>query len=487
MIGPPRSRGGIANQRTGARHGTCGVSGAGHRGREAGLATPSPLNRLLARVGNPLDWSYVDKCLLVICLAIIPTGSIALQTFWLDRAVASFPNYAPWVISGLRAGQLIFVALWVLLAAIGFTIRRRWPDNRIFVVATAVVFSASLMPAAYFTGMFVSSFWISIVALGVIGSLLFPARFVSFGMLLSLASTVALLLALWLGWLPYASLLESPPADFVRQPDSLLWIAMVAANSLLFSTVVVAPFVYTVMRWRRREAELAQAHADLAQSQQRLTRATELIRRYVATQVADRVLAGGEAPLDGHERRVLTIFYSDIKGFTEASDQMDTEDLSRTLNEYLSEMSQIAIAHGGTVDKFVGDAIMIFFGAPNEMAEHEQARNAVRMAIAMGRRMEELRAKWFDEGMQFPFEKRVGINTGIASVGSFGSRDRLDYTAIGQQVNLAARLEGACAPGRILVSHATWMLVGNEIPCVPKGELVVPGMAEPVKVYEVVS
>lgn len=441
--------------------------------------------RLYARTGNPVEWHYVDKCLLVIALSMIPTGSIALQTFWLDGVVATFPNYHPWVLAGLRWAQLGFEVSWAALFAIGLYLRTRDPDNMAFVRATAVVFATSLLPAAYFTGMFTGPFWLSIVALGVIGSLLFPAAQVAFGMSLALGCTLALIAATWLGWLPYASLLETPPEPLVRSPHGLLWTGMNSANALLFSAVVGLPFVYVVRRWRLREKQLAQAHRELDRSRQRLTRATELIRRYVATQVADRVLGGGEVPLAGHQRRTLTIFYSDIKGFTEASDQMDTEDLSRILNEYLSEMSTIAVAHGGTVDKFVGDAVMIFFGAPNDMPEREQALSAVRMAIAMGRRMEELRARWFDEGMQFPFEKRVGINTGVASVGNFGSGERLDYTAIGRQVMLAAKLEGACAPGRILVSAPTWELVRDEIPCTPKGELDVPFLEAPVAVYEV--
>lgn len=440
---------------------------------------------LAARVGNPIEWHYVDKCLLVIVLAMVPTGSVALQTFWLEGVVAALPNHQPWVVLGLRWAQLGFEATWLMLLCVGLYLRRRDPDNIPFVYATALVFALSLMPAAYFTGLFSGPFWMSIVALGVIGSLLFPARHVAFGMAVAVGCTVALLAMVWLGWLPYASLLESPPEPIAGSEGGLVWAAMNSANALLFSAVVGLPFIYVVRRWRLRERQVAQALRDLEQSQQRLSRATDLIRRYVATQVADRVLAGDELPLAGNQRRTITVFYSDIKGFTEASDQMDTEDLSRILNEYLSEMSTIAIAHGGTVDKFVGDAVMIFFGAPNDMPPRDQALAAVRMAIAMGQRMEVLRARWFDEGMQFPFEKRVGINTGLASVGNFGSGHRLDYTAVGRQVMLAARLEGACAPGRILVSAATWELVREDIACTSRGELAVPFLDAPVAIYEV--
>jgi class 3 adenylate cyclase len=166
---------------------------------------------------------------------------------------------------------------------------------------------------------------------------------------------------------------------------------------------------------------------------------------------------------------------------------MEPEDLSRVLYEYLDEMTAIAERHGGTVDKFMGDGIVIFFGAPAMMNDANQALQAVAMAVAMQARMAELREKWLREGVEEPFEIRIGINTGVASVGSFGARGRMDYTAIGRQVNLAARLEASCVPGRILISHSTWALVQDQVACLPRGEVQLKGFHHPVKVYEVAS
>jgi len=244
--------------------------------------------------------------------------------------------------------------------------------------------------------------------------------------------------------------------------------SLVATVLLVLGSMFFATYVFSLLRQREYE----------------LTRANELIRRYVPTQLADQILGGSYTEAAHPERKKLTIFFSDIKGFTETADQLEAEELSRVLNEYLSEMSAIALQHGGTVDKFVGDALMVLFGAPNATSDKDHASRAVCMARQMQKRMDQLREKWFHEGIQAPFQVRMGINTGLASVGNFGSQERMDYTAIGNQVNLAARLQSHAEPGRILVSHSTWALVKDEFSASPKGEIQVKGIHYPVKVYE---
>jgi len=107
------------------------------------------------------------------------------------------------------------------------------------------------------------------------------------------------------------------------------------------------------------------------------------------------------------------------------------------------------------------------------------------MALAMQRRVRELQARWFAAGIEEPFQIRIGINTGMASVGDFGSAGRIAYSAIGTQTNLASRIQAACTPGRILISHSTWALVHDVFPCVERGSIEVKGLHYPVRVYEV--
>ncbi|MDJ0869480.1 MAG: adenylate/guanylate cyclase domain-containing protein [Myxococcota bacterium] len=164
---------------------------------------------------------------------------------------------------------------------------------------------------------------------------------------------------------------------------------------------------------------------------------------------------------------------------------MEPEDLSALLNEYLAEMTDVADAFGATLNQFVGDGIMIFFGAPVATNDRDHALRAVRMALAMQRRMAGLREKWFHEGIQTPFRIRIGINTGVASVGDFGSEGRSTYSAIGNQTNATARIQDRCEPGKVWISHTTWALVRDEISCTPRGEIEVKGLHYPLRVYEV--
>jgi class 3 adenylate cyclase len=181
------------------------------------------------------------------------------------------------------------------------------------------------------------------------------------------------------------------------------------------------------------------------------------------------------------------VFFSDIAGFTEAADRMESEDLTGLLNEYLTEMARIALKHGATIDKYVGDAIMIFFGDPVSRGVKEDALACVRMAIEMRSRLKELASIWESRGFSEHMITRTGIHTGFCTVGNFGSEDRMDYTIIGGAVNLASRLEHAAQPGTILISHETYSLVHAEFHCLEHQVLRLKGMAYPVKTYVAVN
>src|SRR6185503_14100035 len=158
-----------------------------------------------------------------------------------------------------------------------------------------------------------------------------------------------------------------------------------------------------------------------------------------------------------------TIFFSDIMGFTATTERLQPEQITLLLNEYFTEMSDIALFHGGTVDKFVGDAILIFFGDPETEGEVEDAQACVRMALDMQHRLEQLYVKWRSNGTEQPFRVRMGINTGFCNVGNFGSTDRMDYTIIGAEANLAARLQSIAEPGSIVISYETYALVRDMV------------------------
>jgi class 3 adenylate cyclase len=148
-------------------------------------------------------------------------------------------------------------------------------------------------------------------------------------------------------------------------------------------------------------------------------------------------------------------------------------------------MSTIALEHGGTIDKFIGDAMMIFFGDPETKGTIEDAKACVRMAIAMQKRMEDLKDMWKHKGFEHPFQMRVGINTGFCNVGNFGSDHRMDYTIIGGEVNLAARLEQSSDTDGILMSAETHALVKDIVDCEERDPIQVKGIKRKVRTYAV--
>ena len=153
----------------------------------------------------------------------------------------------------------------------------------------------------------------------------------------------------------------------------------------------------------------------------------------------------------------------------------------------IRDRSKIALKYGGTIDKFVGDAILIFFGDPETNGEKEDASACVLMALEMQERMKYLRRLWEDQGISKPLDIRIGINTGYCNVGNFGSEDRLDYTIIGGEVNLASRLESKANSGQILISHETYALIKKKIVCEKKEEINVKGIAHKIQTYQVIE
>ena len=164
---------------------------------------------------------------------------------------------------------------------------------------------------------------------------------------------------------------------------------------------------------------------------------------------------------------------------------MESEDLTHLLNQYLTEMSQIAHDHGATIDKYIGDAVMIFFGDPESRGVAQDAVACVKMAVAMQRRVRELAVIWRDIGIEQPLACRIGIHTGYCTVGNFGSEDRVSYTAVGGGVNLASRLESEAPPGEILISYETYAHVKDEVSCEEVGKISVKGIARPITTYRV--
>ncbi len=221
---------------------------------------------------------------------------------------------------------------------------------------------------------------------------------------------------------------------------------------------------FTIVANERRQSDLVAAiNARLGEANDFLAGISAKLARYLAPQIYASIFSGKRDVTIATERKKLTIFFSDIKDFTATTDRLQPEELAALLNEYLTEMSAIALKWGGTIDKFIGDAMVVFFGDPETKGVAEDAAAAVRMAVEMQSRLAELNVLWRSRGIEIPFRARMGINTGFVNVGNFGSIDRMDYTIIGGEANLAARLETSAEPGGIVMSYETYALVRDVV------------------------
>ena len=270
---------------------------------------------------------------------------------------------------------------------------------------------------------------------------------------------------------------REPSGPHVQQRGDGRWILVSERKTDDGGTVAVYS---DITELKRRETQLADKSRALEQLSSQLA-------KYLSPQVYESIFTGKQEVKIASRRKKLTVFFSDIAGFTETTDRLESEDLTRLLNHYLTEMSQIALSYGATIDKYVGDAIVIFFGDPESRGVREDALACVEMAIAMRKKMHELQDVWRASGTEKPLQCRIGINTGYCTVGNFGSEDRMDYTIIGGGVNLASRLEAAATPGEILMSYETYANVRDRIRCEERGNISVKGIAYPVATYQVID
>jgi class 3 adenylate cyclase len=207
----------------------------------------------------------------------------------------------------------------------------------------------------------------------------------------------------------------------------------------------------------------------------------DVFKRYVSEEVIEEMLANEGDYLKG-KTLDMSVLFADMRGFTALSETLNPEDLVEIINEYLSTMTKIILDERGTVDKFVGDEVMALFGAPFPNPKH--AHQAVRTAIAMMKGMKELLARWkIDDKPGRPIG--IGINSGNMIVGNIGSELMTDYTVMGDNVNLGARLCSAAEEHQILIPETTWEQVKNDFDCNPLSAIEVKGKSQPIQIYEV--
>ena len=240
-------------------------------------------------------------------------------------------------------------------------------------------------------------------------------------------------------------------------------------------------------RLKAHEGLMKAVLEDAERKKEETERLSENLAKYLPPQVHEAIFSGEFDTGITTKRRKLTIFFSDISNFTSTSEGLQPEDLTRYLNEYFSEMTDIALDHGATIDKYIGDAMMVFFGDPDSKGEQEDARACVKMALKMRDRISDLQDKWQKQGFADPFVIRMGMNTGYCNVGNFGSDQRLTYTIIGSEVNVAQRLEASAQPGGILMSYETYAHAQDLIEVEQLNSISMKGVKREIKVFSVLN
>mgnify|MGYP003308337454 CR=1 FL=1 len=231
-----------------------------------------------------------------------------------------------------------------------------------------------------------------------------------------------------------------------------------------------------------------EAYDSLKEKNTRLEEISNRLAKYLSPQIYKNIFEAESEQMSDYKRKKITVFFSDIKGFTDLSDSLDPDLLAELINEYLSAMTDIALKHGGTIDKFIGDAILVFFGDPESDGLKKDASKCLSMAIAMQNKVAELDRNWReDRGIIDGLKVRMGISTGYCTVGNFGSVQRVDYTVLGSTVNLASRLESICQPRKILVAPETKALLEKEFKFEAQEAVELKGFNKPVVPFQYVD
>jgi class 3 adenylate cyclase len=227
--------------------------------------------------------------------------------------------------------------------------------------------------------------------------------------------------------------------------------------------------------WNQTLAEKVKQQVEELQRMNRL-------KRYLSPQIAETIMSENEDVFKSH-RREITVVFLDLRGFTAFSDSAEPEEVMEVLRGYHAQMGKLVFDYGGTLERFAGDGIMIFFNDPIPCADHTE--KAVRMALDMQRKVEELRKDWLKGG--YDLDLGIGLAAGYATLGNIGFEGRMDYGAIGNVTNLAARLCAEAKPRQVLTNQKTLSKIEHLVEIEPLEELQLKGVSRPVAAFNIVK
>jgi len=228
-------------------------------------------------------------------------------------------------------------------------------------------------------------------------------------------------------------------------------------------------------------------HLELEEVHKKVEALNRQYSSYISPHLAKSIRDGEITASVGSSRKKLTVFFSDIQNFTAGTEKLEPEDMTFLLNHYFDVMTRIVHKYNGTLDKYIGDAMLVFFGDPESRGIREDAETCISMAIEMQEAIKAMQEVWHSKGITMPLQVRMGITTGFCTVGNFGSSTQLAYTIMGTPVNLASRLQSHARPGVLMISEETYQLVKDRFECVAQPPVQVKGLSYAVQAYEIIS
>ncbi len=446
----------------------------------SGIAFPAALAFITAvlllrfnrETKNPLEWSRVDRCLLIIALfSFVGAASNLLMgtavTLYFERL-----TWINWDFAQIYYALNRFMGLpWVLFMALGFWLRRRHPDNLPFAHAVIQYNALSVALVCYIFGSVThpGPFCLA-MALGTLNFLLFELRLALPWLITFTAVTIVSAIAIWAGWAPYAPVFASSPFSNGKI-DALYFVGTLLLVLVVFVLMLVL-VAYIFARWRHREAKFADMTVLLK----------KMFGRYLSTEVMNSIIENPLALEMGGERRSVTIMMTDLRGFTALSERLEPERVVQLLNAYFEVMVEEVLKFEGTINEIIGDALLVIFGAPQEMPD--RAARAIACAITMQNAMARVNAENRTRGLP-ELEMGIGLNEAEVIVGNIGSSKRSKYAVVGSGVNMTSRIESYSVGGQILISESVLKVAGAILRIDAQREVFPKGAETPVRIYEV--
>jgi len=360
---------------------------------------------------------------------------------------------------------------WLILLLIALLLRRRSPDNTLFAHIVVQVTAIQTALYCYFIGPVTDPVpMLYAMALGAFNLLLFQPSVALPWLGTCILLTDGFMFASWFDIIPYAPLYTEPP--FVDGKIDLFFWCFTLGMSNLILLIMLFLILFIVVRWRDREDKVTEMTALLK----------KMFGRYLSTEVMKSILDDPSVLELGGERRSVTIMMTDLRGFTALSERLEPEQVVQMLNAYFEVMVETILKYNGTINEIIGDALLIIFGAPQEMSD--RAQRAIACAIEMQNAMVEVNELNRTQGLP-ELEMGIGLNETVVIVGNIGSTKRSKYAVVGSGVNMTSRIESYTVGGQILISESVRQEAGKILRIDGQRDVLPKGVETPLRIYEV--